>query len=212
MHFPIFHASFICRCFKREFPLVVDMQRIDPIKLEISGRNLGARTTATHWHRISSRSSESELRLCWDTVTWPPKKLGVCYCISVWNASGECLRYFFFAFFLLFGGIGLLWVEPYFQKTTFLAGHGVHRQFDLVDVDAFGCWGHVKDTLEVVRPGRISQIFGWTKPFLLLLLLLVILLYFFFFFLLLLLLLLLFLSLCYSISVERLYSCWKMVG
>lgn len=42
---------------------------------------------------------------------------------------------------------------------AFLAGHGVHRQFDLVDVDAFGCWGHVKDTLEVVRPGRISQFF-----------------------------------------------------
>eukprot|EP00434_Breviolum_minutum_P038903 symbB.v1.2.034519.t1/scaffold4471.1/size51619/3 len=33
--------------------------------------------------------------------------------------------------------------------------HGVHRQFDLVDVDAFGCWGHVKDTLEVVRPGGL---------------------------------------------------------
>lgn len=79
----IFHASFICRCFKREFPLVVDMQRIDPIKLEISGRNLGARTTATHWHRISSRSSESELRLCWDTVTWPEKARGVLLYISV---------------------------------------------------------------------------------------------------------------------------------
>ena len=97
MHFPIFHASFICRCFKREFPLVVDMQRIDPIKLGISGRNLGARITATHWHRISSRSSESELRLCWDTVTWPWKSSG---CVTVYQCETLLVNvYIFFCIF-----------------------------------------------------------------------------------------------------------------
>ena len=34
-----------------------------------------------------------------------------------------------------------------------LRGSAIHRQFDLVDVDAFGSWGHLKDALEVVRPG-----------------------------------------------------------
>lgn len=31
----------------------------------------------------------------------------------------------------------------------------IHRHFDLVDVDAFGSWGHLKDALEVVRPGGL---------------------------------------------------------
>lgn len=29
----------------------------------------------------------------------------------------------------------------------------IHRQFDLVDVDAFGCWPHLSDALETVRSG-----------------------------------------------------------
>ena len=33
-------------------------------------------------------------------------------------------------------------------------GLAIHRQFDLVDLDAFGSWGHLKDALEVVRPGQ----------------------------------------------------------
>ncbi|CAK9024922.1 Uncharacterized protein SCF082_LOCUS16858 [Durusdinium trenchii] len=30
-----------------------------------------------------------------------------------------------------------------------------HRQFDVVDVDAFGCWTHIGDALEAVRPGGL---------------------------------------------------------
>lgn len=36
------------------------------------------------------------------------------------------------------------------------SGHATHRNFDLVDVDAFGAWGHLKDALEVVKPGAVS--------------------------------------------------------